>query len=66
MSENTAAGIVINSSPNVEVYGNNVWRNGDGIEVLDQDRGTGPYGPYVTEGLDLHDNEIVSNLEASS
>ena len=66
VSENTAAGIVINSSPNVEVYGNNVWRNGDGIEVLDQDRGTGPYGPYVTEGLDLHDNEIVSNLEASS
>ncbi len=66
VSENLATGILINSSPNVEVYGNDVWRNGVGIEVIDQDRGSGPYGPYVTEGLDLHDNEVVSNLEVSS
>ena len=48
----TGAGIEILDAPNVEVYGNVLEDNWQGITGLDDHRGNGPYGPYtLTESL---------------
>ncbi|MDQ3809908.1 MAG: right-handed parallel beta-helix repeat-containing protein, partial [Chloroflexota bacterium] len=53
------AGIQINHSPNVEVYGNTVTGNQNGIIGLQQDRGSGAYGPHLLSNLHVHDNTIT-------
>ena len=50
------AGISIHSSPNVEVYGNTLEYNKNGIIGLQRDRGDGTYGPHILENLSVHDN----------
>ena len=52
------AGIEVNSSPNVEVYGNTLSGNRNGIMALEGSRGTGAYGPHVVENLNVHDNSV--------
>lgn len=52
------AGIMVNSSRNVEVYGNTVVGNADGITGQMDNRGSGLHGPYVLENLYVHDNCI--------
>ncbi|MEE9179129.1 MAG: right-handed parallel beta-helix repeat-containing protein [Acidimicrobiia bacterium] len=52
------AGIMVNSSPNVEVYGNTVIGNKDGIAAMAIGRGGGAYGLYELRGLSVHDNHI--------
>jgi hypothetical protein len=56
------AGIEIVSSPNVEVYGNVVEDNWNGITGLNDGRGSGNYGPWVLKNLYVHDNTITSRL----
>ncbi|MBT8165572.1 MAG: right-handed parallel beta-helix repeat-containing protein [Acidimicrobiia bacterium] len=54
-------GIVISSSPNVEIYGNTVVNNGDGIGAVEQDRSgdPAPYGPLVISNLYVHHNTVT-------
>lgn len=56
---NAEAGIFVNASQNVEVYGNTVRDNGDGIRVWAQDRGTGANCRWITDNVDIHDNFVV-------
>jgi autotransporter passenger strand-loop-strand repeat protein len=55
------ADINIQNSQNVQVYGNRVdmTGGGNGIVLIQQDRGSGAYGPYTTTGNQIHDNVIV-------
>ena len=52
------AGILVSASPDVEVYGNTLTDNFQGIAGLAQNRGTGAYGPLVLRNLYVHDNSI--------
>jgi len=58
----TGAGIEIISSRNVEVVGNTVEDNWQGITALDDHRGSGNAGPYTVVNLNVHDNTILSRL----
>jgi len=55
----TGAGILVSVSRDVEVYGNIVEDNRNGITAIQRDRGEGEYGPYVLENLDVHDNTVT-------
>ena len=52
-------GILISSSRNADVYGNTVVDNGNGITAVQQRRGTGPWGEYCVENLNVHDNVVT-------
>ena len=56
------AGILVNTSPNVEVYGNTVRHNNDGIAGIQANRGAGNYGPYQLRNLWVHDNIIAMDV----
>lgn len=53
--------INIQNSQNVEVYGNRVEMTGggNGIVMIQQNRGSGTFGTYTTTGNQIHDNTIV-------
>ena len=55
--------IQIQNSQNVEVYGNRVEMTGggNGIVMIQQNRGSGTYGTYTTTGNQIHDNIIVDH-----
>jgi len=56
------AQILISASRNVEVYDNIVETGGlggNGITVLQQARGSGAYGPYLSQGNYIHNNKIT-------
>ncbi len=55
------AEINIQNSQNVQVYGNQVdmTGGGNGIVLIQQNRGSGAYGLYTTTGNQIHDNIIV-------
>jgi parallel beta-helix repeat protein len=57
------AGIAVSTSVNVEVFGNIVEGNADGIVGVDQDRFDSPasYGPLLLENLAVHDNVVIGN-----
>jgi len=52
------SGIVISTSQNIAIYGNRVVDNMNGIGLIEQDRGTGKYGTYLTRDVHVYDNEI--------
>ncbi|HEY3142158.1 MAG TPA: right-handed parallel beta-helix repeat-containing protein, partial [Acidimicrobiales bacterium] len=52
-------GVLIFASPDVEVYGNTVYKCFHGIYAFQQDRGTGTYGPREIHNLNVHDNTIT-------
>jgi parallel beta-helix repeat protein len=55
-----AGGIVVAESPRVEVFGNTVSGNRDGICLTQQDRGTDPVrGPHRLQDVYVHDNTVV-------
>jgi hypothetical protein len=59
------AGIEVFGAPNVEVYGNVVENNFNGITALnDNSRGSGPYGPRILRNLYVHDNTVTSRETA--
>lgn len=57
------AGIIVSTSRNVEVFGNIVERNADGIIGVNQDRSDAPasYGELELANLAVYDNEIRNN-----
>lgn len=54
----SGAGIFVTASPNVEVYGNTVVNNADGITGMQTARGAGAHGAYELRNLYVHDNLI--------
>jgi len=52
------SGILIAASSDVEVYGNTVRGNADGIGGIQQDREDGPEGAHLLSNLFVHDNSI--------
>lgn len=52
------AGILVSSSRDVEVYGNTVSGNRNGITALQGDRGSGAYGTHDLANLYVHDNVV--------
>ena len=61
----SGAGILIAASSNVEVKGNRVEGNANGIIGVQQDRGQGPQGLYQVKNLHVHDNYIAMAVGAS-
>jgi hypothetical protein len=57
------AEIQIQNSRNVDVYGNRIdmTGGGNGIVLIQQNRGSGTHGPRVTTGNRIHDNIIVDH-----
>jgi hypothetical protein len=53
------SGILVASSSNVEVYGNRLERNADGLGVKQDARGSGSHGRYVSKNFYAHHNVIV-------
>jgi parallel beta-helix repeat protein len=56
------AQILLSGSQNVEVYGNRVVvdaSGGNGIALIQQNRGTGKFGPYRTRNNWVHHNEVT-------
>jgi nitrous oxidase accessory protein NosD len=53
------AGILVNSSRDVEIYHNTVDGNANGIAAVQSARGTGRYGDYRVTNLYVHDNVIT-------
>jgi parallel beta-helix repeat protein len=56
------SGILVAGSPNVEIYGNIVEDNAGGIGAVQQNRGTGDYGPYLLRNLWVHGNTVRYRL----
>lgn len=52
------AGIFVSSSRDVEVYGNTVEDNANGITAVQQNRGSGAYGDHITQNVYVHDNSV--------
>jgi parallel beta-helix repeat protein len=52
------AGILVAASSDVEVYGNAVLDNADGIAGIQQERGDGPFGPRILANVSVYDNTI--------
>jgi parallel beta-helix repeat protein len=63
------AGIGIHASSDVEIYGNTVEDNFNGIVAIQQNRGSAyndpaqQYGPYLVQNLYVHDNVIKQNMQ---
>ncbi len=57
------AGIIIASSKNIEVYGNLVEGNYNGITATQQPRYDTPadHGPYLLSNINVHDNTIIDS-----
>ena len=53
------AGIGLNTSQNVEIVGNTVSRNRQGIGIFSADRGSGKYGEHATRHVTVRGNTIV-------
>jgi hypothetical protein len=56
------AGIQITDSTDVEVYENVLEDNWQGIAALNENRGTGRYGPWTLKNLWVHHNQVTSLL----
>ena len=55
----TGAGIYLNTSQNVEIVDNTLFKNLQGIGIFSAKRGSGPHGHYVTKNDYVHDNAIT-------
>jgi parallel beta-helix repeat protein len=53
------AGIMINSAQGVEIDGNVVDSNFNGITLRQDDRGSGSLGEYVVKNTRVHDNQVI-------
>lgn len=54
-------GIMIASSQNVEIYGNTLEDNYNGIAMTRQNRGTGAYGLWTLANNYVHDNTVIDS-----
>jgi hypothetical protein len=53
------AGIMVNSAQGVEIAGNVIDSNFNGITLRQDDRGTGPLGAYLVKDTSVHDNQVT-------
>jgi hypothetical protein len=53
------AGILVAASPDVEIFGNLLEDNADGIAAVQQDRGWGSHGAHEVRNLWVHDNTLL-------
>jgi Right handed beta helix region len=53
------AGVLISSSPDVEIDHNLIDRNYNGISLRQDDRGTGLHCPRIVQNVKVHDNQVV-------
>jgi parallel beta-helix repeat protein len=60
------AGIGVHGSSDVEVYGNTVRGNANGIVAIQQARGAGRAGRYVVQNLFVHDNTVTQTTPQSA
>lgn len=51
-------GITVSSSPNVEIYNNDVTLNTNGISLIQEDRGSGNLGVFQLSNVKVHDNNV--------
>jgi hypothetical protein len=58
----TGAGIKVNASPDVEVYGNTLINNFNGIGGSQTPRGSGRYGPHLLQNLHVHHNTMTMTV----
>ena len=54
-------GIMVAASQGVEIYGNVLDGNYNGITLIQQDRGSGALGPYLLRDVSVHDNTVVGS-----
>ncbi len=54
-------GIVIASSQNVEVYGNTLEDNYNGVAMTRQNRGSGSHGEWTLRNNNVHNNTIINS-----
>lgn len=61
------AAVQIQNSQNVEVYGNTIDMSGagNGIAFIQQDRGTGTYGPWIVAHNSAYDNVLISDSDVT-
>lgn len=52
------AGILVSSSGDVEIHGNTVVRNANGIGAVQQNRGSGAYGSYQVKNINVYGNTV--------
>jgi hypothetical protein len=52
---------MIASSSNVEIYGNTLEDNYNGIAMTQQNRGSGEHGPHTLANNYAHDNTVTSS-----
>jgi parallel beta-helix repeat protein len=60
------AGIGVHASSDVEIYGNTLSGNFNGIVGVQQNRGSGRYGPYLVSNMNAHDNTVTQNQPMSA
>jgi len=53
------AGILVSSSPNVQIYGNVVNGGWNGVSLIQENRGSGNYGPFQLKNITVRDNAIT-------
>ena len=58
----TGAGILVGVSQDVEVYGNTVADNHNGITAIQDARGAGTFGRYVLRNLFVHSNAVAMGV----
>jgi len=54
-------GIMISSSPNVEIYGNTLEGNANGIAMTRQNRGSGTYGEHTLANIHVYNNSVTDS-----
>ena len=59
------SGILVYASSGVEITGNVLSGNDQGITALDDNRGTGAYGPFRVTDLWVHDNDVTMQQGAT-
>ena len=58
-----SAAILIETSRNVQIYGNTSTSDGNGIGLLEESRGSGDRGTYQVANVASHDNTVNSPIE---
>lgn len=59
------SGILVFASSDVEIYGNTLSGNDEGITGLDDNRGSGAHGEFRVKNLWVHDNDVTMNRGGS-
>lgn len=61
----THSGIIVAESGDVEIYGNTLAGNENGVLAIQGDRGTGAYGELIVKNMWVHDNDVTMDIGAT-